>query len=103
MSHTPGPWKILRHDLGDEEICSVPVEIRGGNGRLVVADEGGLAPAAYEWTAEEIEANASLIAAAPELLEALKRLEYQSEVSLESADPARVAARTAIAKARGEK
>ena len=37
-----------------------------------------------------------------ELLEALKRLEYQSDLSLESADPARVAARKAIAKARGE-
>lgn len=43
------------------------------------------------------------IAAAPDLLEALNRLECQSELSLESADPARVAARKAIRKARGEK
>ena len=80
MSHTPGPWEILRLDLGDEEICSVPVAIRGGNGRLVVDNEGGLAPEAYEWTVEEIEANASLIAAAPELLEALKEIKARLEV-----------------------
>ena len=72
MTHTPEPWEILRHDLGDEEIFFVPVEILAGNGKLVVAYEGGLAPAAHEWTAEEIEANASLIAAAPDMLRALE-------------------------------
>ena len=72
MTHMPGPWKILRQDLGDEEIFFVPVEILAGNGKLVVAYEGGLAPAAHEWTAEEIEANASLIAAAPDMLRALE-------------------------------
>ena len=74
MTHTPGPWKILRQDLGDEEIFFVPVEILAGNGKLVVAYEGGLAPAAQEWTVEEIEANASLIAAAPDMLEALEEV-----------------------------
>ena len=78
MTHTPGPWKILRLDLGDEEICSVPVAIRGGNGRLVVDNEGGLAPEAYEWTVEEIEANAHLIAAAPDLLAVLEELRESS-------------------------
>ena len=74
MTHTPEPWKILRQDLGDEETCVVPVEILAGNGKLVVAYEGGLAPAAHEWTAEEIEANASLIVAAPDMLEALEEV-----------------------------
>ena len=96
MTHTPEPWEILRHDLGDEEIFFVPVEIRGGNGKLVVAYEGGLAPAAHEWTAEEIEANASLIAAAPDMLEAL-------ETIMDIGDKAcRDIARAAIRKARGE-
>ena len=74
MTHTPGPWKILRQDLGDEEIFFVPVEILAGNGKLVVAYEGGLAPAAQEWTVEEIEANASLIAAAPDMFRALEEV-----------------------------
>ena len=95
MTHMPGPWKILRQDLGDEEIFFVPVEILAGNGKLVVAYEGGLAPAAHEWTAEEIEANASLIAAAPDMLEAL-------ETIMDIGDKAcRDIARAAIKKARG--
>ena len=71
MTHMPGPWKILRQDLGDEDIFFVPVEILAGNGKLVVAYEGGLAPN-QEWTCEEIEGNASLIEAAPDLLRALE-------------------------------
>ncbi len=95
MNHTPGPWKILRLDLGDEEIFFVPVEILAGSGKLVVAYEGGLAPAAHEWTAEEIEANAALIAAAPDMLEAL-------ETIMNIGDKAcRDIARAAIKKARG--
>lgn len=74
MTHTPGPWRILRHDLGDEEICFVPVEIRGGNGKLIVAHDGGLAPLGQEWTVEDIEANGSLIEAAPDMLEALEEV-----------------------------
>ena len=80
MTYTPGPWKILRHDLGDEEIFFVPVEILAGNGKLVVAYEGGLAPAAQEWTVEEIEANASLIAAAPDMLRALEEVMGELDV-----------------------
>ena len=79
MTHTPGPWKILRQDLGDEEIFFVPVEILAGNGKLVVAYEGGLAPANREWTCEEIEANGSLIEAAPEMLDALVEVKMRIE------------------------
>lgn len=79
MTHTPGPWKILRHDLGDEEIFFVPVEILAGNGKLVVAHEGGLAPINQEWTCEEIEANGSLIEAAPEMLDALVEVKMRIE------------------------
>ena len=103
MTHTPEPWEILRHDLGDEEIFFVPVEILAGNGKLVVAYEGGLAPAAHEWTAEEIEANASLIAAAPDMLRALEAVTGDSEES-DYLTQAQIQAmcRSAIRKARGE-
>ena len=103
MTHTPEPWEILRHDLGDEEIFFVPVEILAGNGKLVVAYEGGLAPAAHEWTAEEIEANASLIAAAPDMLRALEAVCGDSEES-DYLTQAQIQAmcRSAIRKARGE-
>ena len=80
MTHTPGPWRILRHNLGDEEICFVPVEIRGGNGKLIVAHDGGLAPLGQEWTVEDIEANGSLIEAAPDMLEALEEVMGELDV-----------------------
>ena len=46
--------------------------------------------------------DARLIAAAPELLEALENLERTAGLPAMSDDPVRVAARAAIAKARGE-
>jgi hypothetical protein len=56
---TPGPWNIVRR------------------GREVDVEGIGIAVAAvYPWAdGETIDANASLIAAAPELLEALRRTE----------------------------
>jgi hypothetical protein len=53
MSHTPGPWKIQRHTLADKEFSVGPATI------------------AYDDVDhDEQDANAALIAAAPELLEA---------------------------------
>ncbi len=70
--HTPGPWRVL------PEECDRPyIRIRGTvlGGRYKVANV--LTPI-YEWVplreAEETRANAKLIAAAPDLLEALQRL-----------------------------
>ena len=102
MTHMPGPWKILRQDLGDEEIFFVPVEILAGNGKLVVAYEGGLAPN-QEWTCEEIEGNASLIESAPDMLRALEAVSGESEESdyLTQAQIYEMC-RSAIRKARGE-
>lgn len=87
MNYTPGPWR--RH--------------RDRTGRVSKIEGRGRRVCTFQPSDSNTEANASLIAAAPELLEALNRLEFQSELSLESADPARVAARKAIAKASGEK
>lgn len=60
MSHTPGPWEI--HPYADNE-----GDIHGGDGKLVcMMREGDTAPE-DDWSAD-----ARLIAAAPELLAALK-------------------------------
>jgi hypothetical protein len=105
--HTPGPWGAL------PEECDKPyVRIRGTRlgGRYKVANV--LTPV-YEGVhareAEETRANASLIAAAPELLEALEKFvkyndaEHMNDVSmmLQYAD-ALECGRAAIAKATGE-
>ena len=79
MSHTSGPWRIRRHYFGDEGICFVPVEIRGGNGKLIVAQYGGLTPFGQEWTVEDIEGNGSLIEAAPDMLKALEGAKWLIE------------------------
>jgi hypothetical protein len=68
---TKRPWKIIYEDIGDEEICIVPIEIIGADGFRVVSREGGLAPDC-EWHSDTLVANARLIAAAPDLYEALK-------------------------------
>lgn len=71
---TPGPWEIKREDIGDEYFCNVPVEIIGSDTFPVVSMEGGLAPNC-SFTAETLEANAHLIAAAPDMYEVLKEIE----------------------------
>jgi hypothetical protein len=68
-SHTPGPWEIYDCE------SAIRVGIEGGNGTSVVAfgakgDDAGV----WGGTKDQAKANARLIASAPELLEALKRL-----------------------------
>lgn len=62
--HTPGPWKVVNFD------GNVSSEIRAENGVMVGNPYGP----AGRWAEvrEEHEANANLIAAAPDLLEACK-------------------------------
>jgi len=57
MGHTPGPWRVNAHD-----ICAGSDAVAGVYGTT------GYAP-------EEAQANARLIAAAPDLLAALKDVE----------------------------
>ena len=101
MSHTPGPYKIITADLGDDFACIVPVEIHAANG-TVVSQSGGLAPDNEEWRSEELFANAHLLAAAPEMLEALERLVEAAGPQMAEPDLALEFARTVIRKARGE-
>lgn len=56
--HTPGPWVAVKAGHG-------PIDIMDPRGRDVVTVYGGVDPGSYA-------ANAALIAAAPELLEALQ-------------------------------
>jgi hypothetical protein len=85
MSHTPGPWTYREGYRGTEEY----VVQRGHEGGFVVE---GLSK-------ERAEADARLIAAAPEMLEALKGL---LDRFYAPACPEWDAVRAAIAKAEGK-
>ncbi len=89
MKHTPGPWKVK----SDYNVFS-------GGGRLVANSGGHSGSVCPEEIHEENKANAILIAAAPDLLEALENLERVAGIAMTEDDPDRVAARIAIAKAR---
>jgi len=90
--HTPGPWhlKIL---IGDTFVAADESPENGGDIICNPPESCAKSSLAY-W-----KANAHLIAAAPELLEALQYAVDNPEFKSESFD---ALARTAIAKARGE-
>lgn len=68
MSHTPGPWVALSHLKGDREFRVAKYSEKHSSTYKVVAD---LLESAFP---EDREANAKLIAAAPDLLAALKEV-----------------------------
>ena len=89
-THTPGPWKAILH--GDEEF-PFPLSIHTADGAHWIARGG---------TTSSL-ANAHLIAAAPDLLEALREMmaaQLTGDVSGHAYTRAMAAA--AIAKATGE-
>ena len=85
--HTPGPWNRIKGDRNvysaSGTVCKTPAIIGGGS-------------AAANW-----EANASLIAAAPDLLEALSEIINDGGKFVMTNETHRKA-RAAIARARGE-
>jgi len=97
--HTPGPWKFYKGKLRPKFSQVMIIEIRDKTGKSIV-----------KWTGfdgvnlpkKEIEANAHLMAAAPELLEACQL----ALITIESAPRTNMFTRTkltiAIAKAKGE-
>ena len=91
MSHTPGPWEV---DTEEEEGRSWVV-IRGA-GFYIANVSGGIGPGITE-------ANASLIAAAPDLLEALiaVRDDFDDDCTAERGEEIRAQIAAAIAKATG--
>jgi hypothetical protein len=86
-THTPGPWEISKNEAGELDIC----EAGAGN---MLADLA---------KCKNAEANARLIAAAPDLLEALREMaEHWPPQKPESpAFMAYINAMSAIAKAEG--
>ncbi len=97
--HTPAPWNYRKHinsEYGDVELCSFRIEGPAGSIGSVLQ----LATVVSDCI-EDHEANARLIAAAPDLLEAL----IDAVCALECCGkdyPAAEKARAAIAKARGD-
>lgn len=100
--HTPGPWQVngswLNIETGNRH-TAVESVLPGGFGMVASLE--------HSFTRESEEANARLIAAAPELLEALKELVNDGECycadNVASKETCRhCKARAAIAKAQGE-
>ena len=92
MSHTPGPWRWKLEEFGSYRLIA-----KDGT---KVADDGSADGEYGGWMNDPNEPNARLIAAAPDLLEALvDLLGWQTLAPHDVVDRARAA----IAKARGEK
>jgi hypothetical protein len=95
--HTPGPWEILEHCWSDASIRSTDDYVVCSLNIRHVATE-----ATQAMCEDRMDADARLIAAAPELLEALKIIASGgSEQFNWSMTKAEELARTAIAKAEG--
>jgi len=104
--HTPGPWRITHN--GSYSPPRFEISGRAGDGR----EYGFAEVSAWPLHAGEAEANARLIAAAPEMLEALKTLtpiasDQHAHITSDCGGncPDLIAikqARAAIARARGE-
>lgn len=86
VKSTPGPWTA---------------EKNGGKGAWIKGANGEWSAMACGTDDENADANARLIAAAPDLLEALKVMIDITVGDIYSLDPAITAARKAIAKAEG--
>lgn len=94
--HTPGPWVIARMRFGRDVEVTTQDRIGRSIGPICEMDTdftGSIGP--------EQEANATLIAAAPELLEALKHMVEAYAFDYGEDCPATMQARAAIAKAEG--
>lgn len=89
QSHTPGPWAAFYKNKYDEWHVAIPIP--GRTSTFSLFDDGV--------RSENPEADARLIAAAPDLLEALREVVRISDRKHDAWDAAKIA----IAKATGEK
>lgn len=100
IMHTPGPWTLIYANDGRTYICGGEPLPNGGLGWLAQVNVD-LSPDGQGDDCEG-DANAVLMAAAPELLEACEKLVYWHGLFPGEADKPIVAfARAAIAKAKG--
>ena len=100
LQHTPGPWIISADPMHFYSLTTViggkANHLKNGPPQQMIVQVGGFA----EW--QEAEANARLIAAAPELLEALETLAEHFEYYMGDNECRPLEnARAAIAKAAG--
>lgn len=108
---TDGPWRVVNYDCGDKSYY----DHNGPCPSIVAPDDQDCAIVHWDgfkqayWSSangnqKQIEANARLIAAAPELLEALEVAVSALEWADQTVDVrgAQLIARAALAKARGE-
>ncbi len=99
VQHTRGPWAVSKNSTGRRVTSQTGVVICNA----VLRNQGGPKHKAYTKCVEEAEANARLIAAAPDLLEIAERALRFAEMGTDS--PAlvtfRADARTALCKAKG--
>jgi len=98
-THTPGPWRC---NYGNGTNLTHDVTIWGLGGRTVIGElcsDPAFGPVPSN---SEMAANARLIAAAPELLEALEEIAEQLELEGPSCSDILAAARSTIAKVRGQ-
>ena len=115
--HTPGPWRITNNGdaIVSDDGGTLIVETGQAYWQNLEAASAGAGHEIAKRHLPEVQANASLIAAAPELLEALKgchamltecakqhRLDGSGEGHGSMADKHAAIARAAIAKATGE-
>lgn len=98
-SHTPGPWKVL-HESNDP-LWSVVCDKHGNIIANVNAETGPDLPPLTPRIMPK-DANANLISAAPDLLDALQEVDKILYHYLAEVHPTMVKIRAAIAKAKGE-
>ena len=91
IKHTPGPWVI------DGSVNAENLDVINSEGRIAMIDDSR----STGWNVPTINANARLIAAAPDLLAALQDLLAATEETYDSRHE-RQAALDAIAKATGQ-
>lgn len=95
VAHTPVPWIITKSKHGidaDKYVVSIVAPERGDRALLIHANHG---------KDDEADANARLIAAAPELLEALERLRASASRFISQDAACIMLADAALAKAKG--
>ena len=112
--YTPGPWMVqIKKDKTaitsysvlthiENAICVCQSDYWPEDYEPITDQFGYCQPDEYMDCDPSKIANARLIAAAPDLLEALENLERTAGLPAMENDPSRVAARAAIAKAKGE-
>lgn len=107
LKHTPGPWFAEDDDWTDGEDALITCESREGMVSVAKVEGGGSESGYDSDFSEEQMANAKLIAAAPELLEALQDALYRLDVLISNGQEvyldvlARDKSKSAIAKATG--